>query len=97
MSCNVSYEYLVIGRGMTLRLPTIFTFLLDSKVISWNLGQVVTHCTCSFVFMLFEQITYRLCFPYLQQPLEINPRRKSISSYDTDNIRKPGLAIWEAR
>ncbi|KNA09218.1 hypothetical protein SOVF_155550 [Spinacia oleracea] len=31
------------------------------------------------------------------QPLEINPRRKSISSYDTDNIRKPGLAIWEAR
>ncbi|XP_021728051.1 mitogen-activated protein kinase kinase kinase 3-like [Chenopodium quinoa] len=31
------------------------------------------------------------------QPLEIHPRRKSISSYDPDNMRKPGLTIWEAR
>lgn len=31
------------------------------------------------------------------QPLEIHPRRKSISSYDMDNLRKPGLTIWEAR
>lgn len=34
---------------------------------------------------------------YLQQPLEIHPRRKSISSYDTDNIKRPGVAIFEAR
>lgn len=31
------------------------------------------------------------------QPLEIHPRRKSISSYDTDNIKRPGVAIFEAR
>ncbi|KAK9678322.1 hypothetical protein RND81_11G203600 [Saponaria officinalis] len=31
------------------------------------------------------------------QPLDIHPRRKSISSYDTENLRRPGLAIWETR
>ncbi|KAH9620861.1 hypothetical protein KSS87_016314 [Heliosperma pusillum] len=31
------------------------------------------------------------------QPLEIQPRRKSISSYDIENMRRPGPAIWEAR
>ncbi|XP_074309018.1 mitogen-activated protein kinase kinase kinase 3-like [Silene latifolia] len=31
------------------------------------------------------------------QPLEIQPRRKSISSYDMENMRRPGPTIWEAR
>ncbi|CAO2831182.1 unnamed protein product [Amaranthus hypochondriacus] len=31
------------------------------------------------------------------QPLEINPRRKSVSSYEMDNVRRPGSALWEAR
>lgn len=31
------------------------------------------------------------------QPLDIQPRRKSISSYDTDIVRRPGMTIWDAR
>ncbi|XP_074275335.1 mitogen-activated protein kinase kinase kinase 3-like isoform X2 [Silene latifolia] len=31
------------------------------------------------------------------QPLETVPRRKSVSSYDTENMRRTGLAIWETR
>ncbi|KAH9623683.1 hypothetical protein KSS87_017710 [Heliosperma pusillum] len=31
------------------------------------------------------------------QPLEILPRRKSVSSYDPENMRRPGLPIWETR
>ncbi|KAL9245943.1 hypothetical protein vseg_019536 [Gypsophila vaccaria] len=31
------------------------------------------------------------------QPLDIHPRRKSISSYDVENMRSPGLTTWEPR